>query len=80
DVFADNTMLALEPTNQDVLMNAIGWLRGRSDLQGIAPKTHVSLTLAADPVLRARLIMVPTVMAVLLIVALGIATYVARRE
>lgn len=80
DAFSDNTMLGLEPTNQDVLMNAIGWLRGRSDLQGIAPKTHVSLTLAADPVLRARLILVPTVMAVLLIIALGIATYVARRE
>ncbi|WP_406700602.1 GldG family protein [Singulisphaera sp. Ch08] len=77
---ADNDLLQEEPTNQDLLMNAIAWLRGRPDLQGIAPRTHVSMTLLADPVLRFRLIMVPTVMAVLLVIALGVSTYVARRE
>ncbi|WP_020466938.1 GldG family protein [Singulisphaera acidiphila] len=77
---ADNDLIQEEPTNQDLLMNAIAWLRGRPDLQGIAPRTHVSMTLLADPVLRFRLIMVPTVMAVLLVIGLGISTYVARRE
>ena len=77
---AENDLLQEEPTNQDLLMNAIAWLRGRPDLQGIAPRTHVSMTLLADPVLRFRLIMVPTVMAVLLVIGLGISTYVARRE
>jgi hypothetical protein len=61
-------------------MNSISWLRGRSDLQGITPTTHVALTLTADPILRTRLIMVPTVMAVLLIIGLGVTTYLARRE
>lgn len=77
---ADNDLLQEEPTNQDLLMNAIASLRGRPDLQGVAPRTHVSMTLLADPVLRFRLIMVPTVMAVLLVIGLGISTYVARRE
>jgi hypothetical protein len=70
----------LEPANLDLLMNSIAWLRGRSDLQGIAPKTHVALTLGANDLLRTRLIMVPTIMAVLLIVGLGITTYLARRQ
>jgi hypothetical protein len=65
--------------NLDILVNGVSWLRGRTDLQGIAPKTHVALTLSADPVLRFRLIMLPTVLAVTLICALGIFTYLARR-
>jgi len=76
----DNDQLQEEPTNQDLLMNSVAWLRGRPDLRGIAPRTHVSMTLLADPVLRFRLIMVPTVMAVLLVIGLGISTYLARRE
>jgi ABC-type uncharacterized transport system len=79
-LMADNFVLDNEPTNLDLLMNAVSWLRGRSDLIGIKPKTHVALTLTADPVLRFRVIMVPTVMAVLLILGLGATTYVARRE
>ena len=61
---ADNLFLVEEPTNLDLLMNAINWLRGQAELGGIAPKSHVALTLAADPVLRTRLVLVPTVMAV----------------
>jgi hypothetical protein len=77
---ADNLFLVEEPTNLDLLMNAINWLRGQAELGGIAPKSHVALALAADPVLRARLVLVPTVMAVLLIIGLGLTTYMARRE
>jgi hypothetical protein len=77
---ADNLFLEVEPTNLDLLMNAINWLRGQAEVGGIAPRTHTSLTLAADPVLRARLILVPTVMAALLIIGFGLTTYMARRE
>ena len=77
---AFNVFLTEEPTNLDLLMNSINWLRGQSEMGGIGPKTHVALTLAADPVLRTRLILVPTVMAVLLIIGLGLTTYMARRE
>lgn len=77
---ADNAMLQLAPSNLDLLMNAVNWLRGRDDLQGIAPKVHDALTLNADPLVRARLILVPTVMAVLLIITLGVVTYIARRD
>ena len=77
---ADNLFLVEEPTNLDLLMNAINWLRGQAELGGIAPKSHVALTLAADPVLRTRLVLVPTVMAVLLIIGLGLTTYMVRRE
>jgi hypothetical protein len=61
-------------------MNAASWLRGRPDTLGIAPKSHVALTLTVDSQLRSRLILVPSVTAVMLIIALGIVVYVARRE
>ncbi|WP_422930299.1 GldG family protein [Singulisphaera sp. PoT] len=80
NTFGDNLMLNWEPTNANLLMNALSWLRGRPDLQGIAPKTHVSMTLAADPLLQSRLVMVPTVMGALLIIGFGISTYWLRRE
>ena len=76
----ENGMIVLDPSNLDVLMNSVNWLRGRSSENGIPPHKHVSLTLNADPVLRARLILVPTVMALLLIVTLGVTTYLARRD
>jgi hypothetical protein len=78
--FASNSFLGIAPTNLDLLMNAVAWLRGKADLEGIAPKSHVSLMLTASPTLRARLILVPTVMAMLLIIGLGITVSVARRQ
>ncbi len=77
---ADNFFLSREPTNLDFVLNAFNWLRGRPDLKGITPKTHVSLSLSADPNLRAKLVMVPTLISVAVVLALGIATYLARRE
>ncbi len=77
---AENRVQEIERTNLDLLMNAASWLRGRSDTQGIAPKTHVALTLTANPALRSRLILVPSVTAILVIIAAGITVFVARRE
>jgi hypothetical protein len=77
---ADNFFVAREPTNLDFVLNALNWLRGRPDLEGIAPKVHVSLTLTADPNLRAKLVIVPTLISIAVVMALGIATYLARRE
>jgi hypothetical protein len=77
---ADNIVQGIEPTNLDLVMNAASWLRGRPDAVGIAPKTHVALTLAADSLLRFRLVFIPTVLAILLIIAAGAIVYVARRE
>jgi hypothetical protein len=77
---ADNLFLEVEPTNLDLLTNAMSWLRGQAATGGIAPKTHVALTLTADPILRTRLILVPTVVAALLIISLGLTTYLMRRE
>ena len=80
DSMADNVLLQIEPTNLDFLMNAVGWLRSRPEQSGIKPKEHQALMLTADPILRFRLIMVPTVIAILLILGLGATTYAARRE
>ena len=77
---ADNQVVRLQPDNLDMLMNAIHWLRGRPEMIGIAAKTHESLMFAADPGLRLRLVMVPTLLAVVIIVGLGATTYVARRD
>jgi hypothetical protein len=77
---ADNQVVRLQPDNLDMLMNSIHWLRGRPEMIGIAAKTHESLMFAADPGLRLRLVMVPTLLAVVIIVGLGATTYVARRD
>ena len=79
-LLGDDRLLRIEPTNLDLLMNAVGWLRSREEQLGIAPKTHVSETLTADPVLRARLVMVPTVMSFLVIIICGVAIYLTRRS
>ena len=77
---ADNRLLRTESTNIDLLMNAVSWLRGKPDLIGIAPKTHESLLFAADPGLQLRLVMVPTLAAAVIIVGLGLTTWLARRD
>ena len=77
---ADNQVVRLEPANLDLLMNAIHWLRGRPEMLGIDSKTHESLLFAADPGLRLRLVMVPTLLAVVVIIGLGATTYLARRD
>ena len=77
---ADNLVLDSEPTNLDFLMNAVSWLRGRSDLIGIKPNQHIARDADGQLDPRGRLILVPTVAAVLLILGLGATTYVARRE
>ncbi len=71
----------LAPANTDFLLNAINWLRGRDDQRGAIPaKRHVALALAADPNLRGKLVAVPTLLAFAVILALGTATYLSRRD
>jgi hypothetical protein len=77
---ADNRFVLAFPPNLDLLMNSASWLRGTTEYMGISPKRHVSLTLTADPEVRVKLVLVPTVIAVGLIVTLGIVTYLARRD
>lgn len=77
---ADNPVVQREPTNLDLLMNSVHWLRGRPEMLGIEAKTHESLIFAADPGLQFRLVMVPTLLAVIVIVGLGATTYFTRRD
>jgi hypothetical protein len=77
---AQNVFQELERTNLDLLMIAAGWLRGRSDTLGIPPHIHVAHTLQVDPRLRQQLILVPSVVAILSIIAMGIIVFSARRE
>ncbi len=77
---AENVFQEIEQTNLDLLMNAASWLRNRPDTQGIPPHTHVALTLSVDPFLRSRLILVPSAVAAMLIIAMGITVYIARRQ
>ena len=80
-LMAENVIQEITPANLDLLMNAASWLRGgRPDTMGISPQTHTALTLIVNPQLRSRLILVPTVTAAMLIIAMGITVYVARRE
>jgi hypothetical protein len=79
-MMAENQFQDRTPANLDLLMNAASWLRGRADTLGISPRTHTALTLNVDQQLGSRLILVPSVTAAMLIIAMGITVYVARRE
>jgi hypothetical protein len=79
-LMAVNEAQDITPANLDLLMNAASWLRGRPDTLGLSPSTHTALTLSVDPQLRSRLILVPTVTAMMLIIAMGIIVYGSRRE
>ncbi len=77
---ADNSFATVEPTNHDLIVNALSWLQGRPDIAGIAPKTHVARILTAEPNLRAKLVLLPTVLSISVLIGLGVATYLARRD
>lgn len=66
-------------TNLDLVVNAVNWLRGRPDLEGIAPRRRDVPEFSADPGLQARLVAIPSVLALAAIVGLGVMTYLARR-
>lgn len=76
----DDAAVGAEPTNLDFLMNAVAWLRGREDSIGVPAQVHSALTLVADPGLRWRLILVPTVVAAACIATLGGLVYFVRRD
>ncbi len=77
----DNVVVvASAETNLDLLSNAVNWLKGDSQLVGIAPKTHVARVLVANLVLRNRLIVVPTILSLAVVICMGVFTYLSRRE
>lgn len=79
--FPDNlTIIQSGETNLDLLSNSVNWLRGESELVGIAPKTHVSRLIVGDSVFKNRLVAVPTILSLAVIVCAGIFTYLSRRE
>ncbi|WP_435016575.1 Gldg family protein [Tundrisphaera sp. TA3] len=79
-LLADNPYLARNPTNLDLLMNSVFWLRGRPELRGLPGKTHESLMFSASPNLRGRLVLVPTLMAMVVVLGLGVTIYLSRRD
>jgi hypothetical protein len=78
--FADNQVIQADPVNLDLVLNAVHWLRGRPELQGIMPKTHTVIALVADRGLRARLVLVPTLLAFCVIIGFGFVMYLVRRS
>jgi ABC-2 type transport system permease protein len=76
----DNETIAAAPTNFELLANALAWLERRQDLAGVPPRTYVARTLSAAPSLRAKLVLLPTLLSGAVIIGLGVATYIARRE
>ncbi len=84
-VVLSSPLMAVNPyfpsSNADLLMNAVQWLRGKSESSGgVAPRVQAPLVFSADPNLRIRLHLVPTVLMVVLIVGFGATTYLARRS
>jgi hypothetical protein len=77
---AGNLVVDIENSNLDLVMNAASWLRDRPEAVGISPSTHVALQLGVDPALRVRLVVVPTVTALIALIGAGITVYLTRRE
>ncbi len=77
---AENAYQEIGQTNLDLLMNAVNWLRGKPDSIGISPHAARRHDAGDRSALRSRLILVPSVIAAMLIIAMGIIVYVARRE
>lgn len=78
---ADNpTVASTGVANLDLVVNAVGWLQDRPDLVSIAPRTYTARVLRAGPNLRAKLVLLPTLLSVSILIGLGMATYMARRE
>jgi hypothetical protein len=80
DVADNPTVAAVGMANLDLLVNAISWLQDRPDLVALAPRTYVARALKAGPNLKAKLVLLPTLLAASVLVGLGVATYLARRE
>jgi hypothetical protein len=76
----DNQYVELQPRNLDLAVNAISWLRGRHEQIGIAPKKGTTLLMTAGRTQQFKMIMVPTLMALVAIVGFGLSTYFARRS
>lgn len=77
---ADNWAVARNPTNLDLMVNALGWLERRPDLSGVSPRTYVARTLTAGPNLRAKLVLLPTFMSIAALLGAGMAIRIARRD
>jgi hypothetical protein len=77
---ASNPILQLDPLNVDLLLNSIQWLRGKQETLGVAPKVHTAIRFTADPNLRAKLHLIPTVVSFVIILGFGVMTYLARRS
>ncbi len=76
---ATNAIVSAAPTNLDLVVNAIAWLKRKPALLGIAPATHAARTLVADRGLQTRLVLVPTALAVAVLLAMAYGAYRSRR-
>lgn len=76
--FPQNQSVSVE-ANLDLIVNAVNWLRGRTENLGIQPSKRVLPRLDPDPNIQARLVLLPTLMAFSIILGLGVAMYLARR-
>ncbi len=67
-------------TNLDLAVNAANWLRGRLDLPAIAPRTRTIARLNPDPNVQIKLVLLPTLLAVSILLGLATAVFLARRS
>jgi hypothetical protein len=78
--FASDSTLQRSPANLDLVINSLFWLRGKTESAGVSARTQKAFLFTADPNLRARLHLVPTVLSLVLIVGFGLTTFLARRS
>ncbi|ADV63577.1 ABC-type uncharacterized transport system [Isosphaera pallida ATCC 43644] len=76
---AEDSILTNAPTNEQLLLNAVNWLRGRPELLGISPRVQTAIALNPDDRAIQRMMLVPTVTSLALILIAGGAVWSTRR-
>ncbi len=66
--------------NLNLVVDAANWLRGELESPTIAPRTRTMARLDPDPAVQNKLLILPTLMALLLIVVPGVMVFLIRRS
>ncbi|HEU5118383.1 MAG TPA: GldG family protein [Isosphaeraceae bacterium] len=66
--------------NLNLVVDAANWLRGELETPTIAPRTRTIARLDPDPAVQNKLLILPTLMALLLIVVPGVMVFLIRRS
>lgn len=78
--FASNPWASQLATNRDLFLNAVNWMRGRTELIGIQPRTRKNIRLTLDNRQYKRMLFGPSLTMLFLFGALGACVWMVRHR